>query len=133
MLFYIGVLCYVYKDKICIKPMGAMISLMALCISVGIGIFNIAVFIFAPYLLLWLAFGTKHSFSGFGEKCEVSYGMYLCGWPIQQCLCQYFSDWMTPLYNFIIASILSVIAGIIIFYVVEKPISDRKSQKKIAL
>ncbi len=121
-MFYTGMLYYVYRDKINVKLSGALVSLIALVLSAWAGILGITIFLFLPYVLFYIGYGTRHKFSNFAKYGEVSYGMYLCGWPIQQIVCMMNGGSMTPFLNFIITLPIAVICGFVLNKLVEAPI-----------
>lgn len=130
LLFYIGMLSYIYRDSIRIKMSWALIALLVLLISVPFGLLPWSIYLFGTYFLLWLGFGTKHTFGRFGTKYEVSYGVYLTGWPIQQILCQYCSEWMTPRINFALASIGAFVCGFFITVLTDYILQKLSSAKR---
>ena len=121
-MFYVGMLCYVYRDKISLKLSGALISLAALVLSAWAGILGITIFLFLSYFLFYIGYGTTHKFSNFAKYGEVSYGMYLCGWPIQQIICMINGGSMMPVLNFVITLPLAIVCGFILNKLVEAPV-----------
>lgn len=95
-LFYIGMLYYVYRDKIFLNRKWAILLFVIL---IGLFVINqstLAMFICFPYICFYLAFEPKGTLCFFCSKHELSYGIYLWGWPIQQTLCMIggiFSIW----------------------------------------
>ena len=73
---------------------------------------------------MYLGFGTKRKLSGFAKKGEISYGMYLCGWPIQQMVCQGFGGRMDPYLNALLAFPIAILCGILLNRFVEQPIGS---------
>ena len=110
----VGMICYIYKDLIPIKPIYGIVALLLCVISCVFGFFNVIIFICFTYFLLWIGFGTKIKLSAFGSKHEMSYGMYLIGWPIQQVLCVITHNNISQFMNFIIAACVSVVFGFLI-------------------
>lgn len=122
-LFYAGMLYYVYRDKIKLKIGIAALALAALSICTYMGFLDETIFVFLPYVLLYIGYGTEYKISNFAKYGEVSYGMYLCGWPIQQILCMQFGGSMKPILNFVIALPIAVVAGFLLNKLIEKPIA----------
>ena len=122
-LFFAGMVCFIYKDKIVIKPWIALLSAVILVLSAVVGVLGIAIFFCFPYLMMYLGFGTKHKFSGFAKRGEFSYGIYLCGWPIQQMVCQSFGGQMNPYVNVLLSLPIAVICGFLLNRLVERPLS----------
>lgn len=111
LFFYIGMVCCLYADRIPLNGWAALIAAAALALSVAAGVYVYVVCVAYPYILLWLAFGTPRKLSGFGRRLELSYAIYLTGFPIQQTLI-HFNPAMPPLVNFALASCLAVCASV---------------------
>lgn len=122
-LFFSGMVYFVYRDRIIIKPWIAAVCALALVIGTMLGILDIVIFFCFPYLMTYLGFGTGHKLSGFARKGEVSYGMYLWGWPIQQIICQLFGGQMNPYINTLLSVPIAVFGGFLLNRLVEKPLS----------
>ena len=76
--------------------------------------------VFGVYLLFWGVFQpylTAHNFAKFGD---FSYGIYLYAFPVQQMLIATFSRVFSPLGLFLSAAPLSILAGIVSWYAVER-------------
>lgn len=127
-LFFVGMIYYIYRDKIIMNIWLCLVSLMGISISLILGIFPITIYMFYPYFLIYMGFGSKIKFSEFAKKGEISYGMYLCAWPIQQILVQWIGkgNTMNPWINFILAAVIAIILGYIVYRIIEKPIADHR-------
>lgn len=111
LFFYIGMVCCLYADRIPLNGWAALAAAVLLALSLVIGGYVFVVCLTYPYILLWLAFGTPHKLSGFGRRLELSYGIYLTGFPVQQTLVR-FNPAMSPLLNFALASCSAVCLSI---------------------
>ncbi len=89
-LFCIGIVCYVYREHIKLDTRLGIASLLVFVALILLHLPTVAMIFVFPYMALYIGFGTKHSFSNFGKHGEFSYGIYLWGWPTQQCLVQLF-------------------------------------------
>ena len=83
-MFYCGMLFDVYCNQIHIKRKKLFLCIVGLILTTYLGILEYGIILFLPYLLVYIAFGTKKKWSRFGTRHEISYSMYLCGFPIQQ-------------------------------------------------
>ena len=90
LLFYLGVLIWVFRDRITISPVLGFASIVLWFVMVLGGIDNLAMLTVFPIACFCLAYGMGNHFSTFGTKFELSYGIYLWAFPIQQALAQYF-------------------------------------------
>lgn len=84
-IFFGGTLCCDYQDKIAIHiPLG-VIACVILVASAPLGLFSYGLLLLLPYVICSLVIGTKQT----KWRCaifELSYEMYLVGYPIQQTL-----------------------------------------------
>ncbi|MEW6856344.1 hypothetical protein ABG752_11060 [Streptococcus iniae] len=55
-----------------------------------------------------------------GQLGNLSYGIYLCAFPIQQTIVYFFGGKMLPLLNIGLASVCSIVVGYVIYYWAEK-------------
>lgn len=101
-MFYFGMLCDVYRKRIFIKTPYVLGCIIGIILSIRLGNLQYGLFLFWPYILLWLAFGTRKKWNSFGKKHEISYAMYLCAFPIQQFVVMLFGGSMNPIINFLI-------------------------------
>lgn len=109
--FYLGMVCFLQRDRIPMSGPAAAGALVLLVLAVIAGVFTVAACVLLPYILLYLAFGTKYKAAGFGRKLELSYAIYLTGFPIQQILIDLFPQ-MSAAVNFLLAACLSVCVSI---------------------
>ena len=122
-MFYAGMLYFVYRDKIKLRREAALVSFLALAVFTYFGFLGMTVFLFLPYILSFLGYGTVHKFSNFAKYGEISYGMYLCGWPVQQVLCEQFGGTMEPLVNFLLTVPAAILCGFILNKLIEEPLA----------
>ena len=111
LFFYIGMVCCVYRDSIPLNGWAALAAAALLIVSVIAGVFPYALCVLYPYILLYLGFGTPKKLSGFGRKLELSYAIYLTGFPIQQTLL-HFVPGMSPMANCAAASCVAIIIAV---------------------
>lgn len=121
-MFFAGMLCHTYRKQIRLHMIGALLCLIGLVVSSLFQFLAYGALLFLPYLYLYLAFGTRRIASGFGVKHEISYGMYLCAFPLQQMLVQCFGGQMDPILNFLLAAPLTMLGGWLLCSFVEKPL-----------
>lgn len=121
-LFFAGMVYYVYQDYIWMHIKICMMSLVGLVISAILGILPYTIFVFLPYFLMYIGYATRIRFSGFAKRGEISYGIYLSAWPIQQIICQFFGGEMNPIINFGLTVPCSIVAGLIIYKCIEEPV-----------
>lgn len=125
-LFFAGMVYYVYRDRIPMKGWLCALCLLGMIASLAAGIFPVMVFLFFPYFFMYIGFALKWKFAGFAKHGEISYGVYLCAWPLQQILAQVMSGAdgkMNPYMNFVVTVPLAVAAGYLLYILVEKPLA----------
>lgn len=128
LLFYVGMLYYVYSDKIKLKPWLIPITLALFAAS----LFNqylllVTLFTVWPYLLFVIWFGIKQCPKILGNLGEISYSVYLWGFFIQQTAVFLLGE-MSVWKNFVISSVVSIILGTITYQITEKPFIKKKMQ-----
>lgn len=121
--FYIGMLYYVYREYIELK-----LNLVPVVVGLLIASFFVpvlikpAMIIFWPYILFTLWFATPQLPSWLGKTGDISYGIYLWGFFVQQILVFLWGGRMPQMLNFLLATVISVVLGIITFYLTENPL-----------
>ena len=111
LIFYTGMLCYLYRDRIPLNGYAALGAAGLLVLSVVVRIYPAVVWLAYSYILLYIGFGTKRKASGFGKKLEISYAMYLTAYPVQQILNSAWPE-MAPIANFLITAAVTILIGI---------------------
>lgn len=124
-LFFAGMVYYVYREHIKMNGWLCLFSLAAMVLSVVLGVLPYTIFVFFPYFFFYIGFACPVKFADFAKHGEVSYGMYLCAWPIQQILCMMLAGadgTMSPWMNFMITVPLSILFGYLLNKGVEQPV-----------
>lgn len=121
MLFMAGGCFYLFRERIHFNKRTALLFLPLLCAAMfSLRVAEIAVATLGAYLLFCLAFLKIPCLDRFKHHSDVSYGLYLYGWPIQKLLLWFFpiaSPWLL----FPLALILSYGCGYISWICIEKP------------
>ncbi|MGO8696824.1 MAG: acyltransferase family protein [Limisphaerales bacterium] len=119
--FAAGAVFYLYRDRISIKPGWAVLSIAAIVGSLLLPVtLHLVLPVCGTYLLFWTVFQpyvTAHSFAKYGD---FSYGIYLYAFPIQQMLVATHPGIFSPVGLFFVAAPLSILAGILSWYAVER-------------
>ena len=130
-MFYCGMLYDTYRNRIHIKIPYVILCVAGLIAFAYLGILEYGSILFLPYILIYLAFGTKKKLYRFGTRHEISYGMYLCAWPVQQTVAMLFGGNMKPVINFLISMPFIVVIGYLLNIFVEKRIIGIVENKNI--
>lgn len=120
--FLLGILCYTYKDKIPLRGFLFVASLIGTCAGFVLHQKYIAVWVFLPYLILYLAFMEKQISNIFSFLGNYSYTIYLCAFPIQQFITELYGGSMDLIKHLLLSIPCSVAVGVILFHAFEKPI-----------
>jgi peptidoglycan/LPS O-acetylase OafA/YrhL len=124
--FFAGGCFRLYRERIVFKPWLALAC--GLFLLVGIGHKGVPDFVAATaggYLLFYLAFWQSPMLQRFRNYPDVSYGVYLYGWPVQKMLLWYV-PLLSPWTLFPLACTLSLILGWMSWYAIEKPFIEMK-------
>ena len=119
-LFFWGSFYWIYRDKITMKNTYFLISLVAFVLLIVLGYGHVASFLFVPYLTLYIAFCLPQCNNRLASLGNLSYDIYLCGWPIQQMIISLFGGSMLVGMNILISIPLSILVGYITYSLVEK-------------
>ena len=92
-----GVVAYLYRDRI--RRTYGWLEVAALA-TVATAILEVGFIELLPltgtYLLLYLAYEPRLLRFQLGRRVDLSYGIYLYAWPVQQLLIQAFGAWLNP-------------------------------------
>ncbi len=125
-IFLGGSIVYLIKDKLIFNIKYLILSLIFCIIIMSILNYGYATSICAipmTYIVLYLAINLKSP--KFIQKNDISYGIYIYSWPIQTMLTGYYKFYNPNMNVFefgIISLILSIVIGLLSWYLVEKPI-----------
>lgn len=113
-MFYCGMLLDTYRDRVRVRIQYVLLNFIGIILCTYLEVLEYGIILFLPYILIYVAFGTKKKLSYFGRKYEISYGMYLCAWPIQQTIVMLFGGKMNPIVNFLISIPMIITAGLLL-------------------
>lgn len=125
--FYVGMMYYVYRDKIVLNIKLLPVMLLAL-----VGAFFVkpliipALMIVWPYILFTIWFALPQCPVFLGKTGDISYGVYLWGFFVQQTLVFLWGGRMPQPINFVLAASISVVLGTITFLITERPLQKKK-------
>lgn len=126
-LFMLGTFFYINRNKV---PLNFM-SLSALALLVYITLaFSFSLFIksiFFSYFVLLLALHPKLKLPSIDRLGDISYGLYIYAFPIQQILA-YLIPQVRPISMFIISTAITVVLAILSWRLVEKPALKMKGK-----
>lgn len=124
--YLVGVVAWRYREEIAVSNRLAILAVIALAASVPVAnSWSVMFPICGAYLVLWAAFHPSCKVHGFAKYGDFSYGMYLYAFPIQQLLVMNNAGSMNPYVLFALALPLSILAGMLSWYFVERPFLRR--------
>jgi peptidoglycan/LPS O-acetylase OafA/YrhL len=94
--FFCGAAFYIFRERIPKTATLFCVAVLALLLSAFYGHLYLTCLVCGTYAVLFSALSTESSVKIGGRKVDLSYGIYLYGWPIQQLLLFLFLDRMTP-------------------------------------
>lgn len=134
--FYLaGALFYLYRDRIVYEVrFAALLSVMACLVSwLDPALATPVTAIFGGYVLFWIALGVKsRRLARIGRDVDLSFGMYLFAWPIQNALAWNFPE-LTPLPLFLGVLSGTILLALACWYGIEKPAMALARRPRAAL
>ena len=128
--FVSGMCFYLYRDKVRYSRSIFLLSLGALAASVYIlPVLPYTLPIFGAYALLYVAF-LKGPLNQFGRNTDISYGLYLYAFPIQQLLVQHYGSRLSTLTLFVSALLVTCCFAFLSWFLIEKPCLQFKKRSK---
>lgn len=127
--FFLAGMCFwLWRDKIPFSKWIASASLLILFISSYLNPwFAILLPIFGLYLLLWIGYGPKIPFTEWTQKTDLSYGVYLYAYPVQQLIAMQ-KPLREPWINITIATPIVLVLAYLSWHYVEKRFLAMKSR-----
>lgn len=109
--FGVGGCFFFFREKIRFTRMGMMIALIALATGLFSWRGHVLPFALAGgYLIFYLAQARIDAVKGFNRYPDISYGLYLYGWPIQKLLIYWFPE-ISPMILFLVSLLAAGAAG----------------------
>lgn len=102
--FSAGVIVYLFRDRVVLNAGGAILSLLLLVGIAAAWQFQVLAGMPVAYLMMYL--GARLPFTQIGARNDISYGMYIYAFPVQQLIATAYPNQELPLPIFIAASIL---------------------------
>ena len=122
-MFYVGMVYYVYRDRIELNGKILSIMIILLCFSAYFKFMEFTILIALPYILAYIGFAIKKNYHFLDGKPDISYQMYLIAWPIQQILCQCSGGSMNPWINAACTIPICVAGAAVLYECVDKRIN----------
>ncbi len=119
--FLAGCIYFVYRKNILINKRIFFFSIILIIIGIQNNFYSLIAPFTLPYILFWLAFELPFNFNNFDKYGDLSYGMYIYAFPIQQSLAFYGLNKAGFTIYFILSMLLTIIPALLSYYLIEKP------------
>jgi peptidoglycan/LPS O-acetylase OafA/YrhL len=127
-LFLIGTLCTIYKHKIIIKNYWIFLIVPAALFSLYFEFYPLASFILLPAFILYLATRQSTLIKRIVPKADLSYGIYVFAYPVQQLVVNYLNP-QKPFVIFVLTLIFVLPLAVMSWYLIERKALQLKYAK----
>ena len=117
--FAAGMCCYRLRGSGIFAWRWALLALLGLVLSVPAGLFLVGFALFGSYLTICLAVNRRLPVVPAARFGDLSYGLYIYGWPIEQCVV-YFSGGAPWWAVFLISTAIAVPVAFLSWHAIEK-------------
>lgn len=119
-VFAVGMMFFLFEDRIKLNGLVGAVCMAGVVVLYYVHLSDLATVLLLPYVLAVIIF-SQHQLPGIlGKTGDYSYGIYLCAFPLQQVL-KYLNSDMNFLQNTLSASVISLLAAVLLLHFVEKP------------
>jgi len=118
-LFMIGVLFYLYRDRIKYDVRICVFLSVLWILSLNTPLFSLVSFIALPYVILFIAFARIPYLNKVGKYGDFSYGLYIYAFPIQQSV-EHFIPGISVLSMFLLSSLIVIPVSILSYKLLEE-------------
>ncbi|MBA9086781.1 peptidoglycan/LPS O-acetylase OafA/YrhL [Fontibacillus solani] len=118
--FLMGAIFYSYRESIKLKPIWAISCIVVLIITMQLGNFKGAFLFCGSYLIVFFAFYGKSIFSKVSKYGDLSYGIYIYAFPVQQIVQWKLNNQTSPFINFMISLPITLTFAFFSWHLVEK-------------
>jgi peptidoglycan/LPS O-acetylase OafA/YrhL len=120
--FFLSGACY-YTYRHSIRLNGAVAAVLTIICLIGLFSWRASELVLASaggYVILYAALKRSELLSRFNRLPDVSYGVYLYGWPIQKLFLWYIPT-LSPLTLFALSASMAILLGSASWHLIEKP------------
>lgn len=127
LFFLIGACLYINRDKVIMDKKIALAAAVAMFSSFGKDWFDYVFPISFSYLIFYCAYATKQVSSIDRKFGDISYGLYIYAWPIQQAIAHSFPDG-NAYTNMALSTLVVSVIAYLSWHFIESPILSKKQQ-----
>lgn len=128
--FLAGMTFYLYRGRIPHSHLLFAGSIAVIVVTAATDGLALALPMFGAYAFMYIAFSTKIRLYGFARNRDLSYGVYLYAWPVQQLVVLYLGARLNAYTLFLIALPLTCGMAAISWYAVERPFLRLKRSRR---
>lgn len=127
LVFTLGAVAAVYPRRFVLDGRAAMVAAVVFVVSLRLGWFDVVGAPSFAYITLWAATALKGPLTRVGVKRDISYGVYIYAFPIQQFLAMAGLPSVSYVLYLAASLVLAAAAGTASWYAIERPAMTLKS------
>jgi peptidoglycan/LPS O-acetylase OafA/YrhL len=133
--FFVAALIYVLRDRDIVTWRGLAVAGAAWLASIGTPFEYVAGAVAIPYAVVFAAYRTPAGLGRLTARGDVSYGVYLWGWPVQQAVRAVGGPGLGVVGTLVVAAPLTYLVALASWRLVEAPalrLKDRRARLRVA-
>ncbi len=125
--FAMGMAFYIWRDKLPLSLIG-VVALTALAWALkGTVFYDLGLTLALSYAVFWLGYVPGGLLRAYNRLGDYSYGIYIYAFPLQGFAIWWFGT-QTPLFNMVVAFLLTLLCSVLSWHLVEEPAMRLKSR-----
>ena len=136
MFFTAGMMFYLFSDRIKLSWKYALVCLGVLIACIFISDFKAAFALFGGYIIFFIAFQKKYIATWYDKVGDLSYGIYIMAFPVQQLVCEflghpaevYLTTTMNPYLNMVVSLCIVAPLAWLSWHFIEQPCLNLKNK-----
>ncbi|MDU0332797.1 acyltransferase [Paenibacillus sp. 3LSP] len=125
--FCMGIIVYLLRYNIKLNKFIAFFCFILLVSLTSFGYYKVAFIFFGTYIIFYVGFGMRKILRKLQETGDFSYGMYIYAFPVQQLVTYFFNGHISPLNNFVVSAVITLIFSILSWFKIERKCLHFKS------
>ncbi len=129
--FLAGMVFFLYRDRIVYRPAWLLGAILLLALASRTNHLEALIPLPLVYVVMYAAFRGPTFLAAFGQKRDLSYGLYLYAWPVQQLLVTHLHGAWRPYVLFLTAFPLTLACAWASWHLIERPCLNLKSKRSL--
>ena len=118
--YLLGMVVWLWRDRVPFSDVIAMACFIALiCVACFASWFSVLFLLCGTYLTLWLGYSHPLKWFAWTDRTDLSYGVYLFAWPVQQILAMH-EVFRVPWLQFVVATPIALFCAWLSWTLIEK-------------